>query len=105
MNYLAFMVDYYLYTVSAVIGAYRVVKFDSLLNVEEIYYVKPMRNGGYSCDCWQHNTPTCRHREMMFLFKDTGVLNRGWFYHYESKTWEPPLSINPNSDAWVGWSP
>lgn len=74
-----------LYTVWTVAGGYRVVKFDFLLNVQAVYYIK-----GASCECFQ--AYGCRHRKIVNIFAVTNRTNKGYFYCYDEDTWELPVT-------------
>ena len=69
---------------------YRMVKFDYDFNVQTIYAIYKTKEWG--CSCFQHDKPSCRHRQMISLFISENKVNSGWFFDYERKVWERPLN-------------
>lgn len=80
-----------LYTVWTKAGVYCVVKFDFLLNVQAVYNL-PIHKGRMSCQCFQKDKPSCRHREMVNLFVSYKRINRGYFYCYDKDEWQLPVT-------------
>lgn len=79
-----------LYSVRSTPRGYRMVKFDSLLNVQAVY---EMRRYGLrvGCACFQANKDTCRHRAMVALFVEKKAVDSGRFYDYEQGKWLPAV--------------
>lgn len=78
-----------LYTVRSLPNGFRMVKFDDLLNVLAVYELKQRRV--VHCECFRANTHTCRHREMLEMFKVKKRVNKGWFYNYTTGKWVAPI--------------
>lgn len=68
---------------------HRIVKFDSLLNVEAVYNLDPLGH----CDCPASTRPSCRHRKMMPIFVKAGAVNSDRFLCYETQTWHKPVAL------------
>ena len=68
---------------------YRVVKFDNLFWVEQIYNIA-YRRGRFYCDCPQGmKAHTCRHRDMVPIFNQHKAVDSGKFYDYDNQEWHP----------------
>jgi hypothetical protein len=66
---------------------YAVIKYDSLGIEADIYHVVCSTLGDM-CTCPASQRPTCRHREMVYIFKDTGMMDRETArYNYDTKQW------------------
>jgi len=77
------------YNLKRLPNGYRMVKFDDYLNVESVYTILH-RRGHLYCDCPQGmKSSTCRHRDMIPVFKAKRAIDTGEFYCYETQTWEP----------------
>jgi hypothetical protein len=73
-------------------GGYRMVKFDFLLNVQEVYNIRYSR-GRLHCECFAANKPTCRHRDMIPLFVTKRAVDSLKFYCYETQQWWQPIKM------------
>jgi len=81
----------FVYTVNCNVFKYEVVKFDGLLNVENIYVLSgdPFRHS-LSCPCYQGKFGRCRHRPIINEFIVTNRLNKRWFYDWDNGKWYMP---------------
>lgn len=85
----------FVYTVDSVYHlSYNVVKFDGLLNVEDIHPVTALRGGHTSCECAGGRFGKCRHRPLVILFDFMDRTNKRWFYDYDTKIWYLPINLN-----------
>lgn len=81
-----------LYTCRETRAGYRVVKFDSDVNVEAVYELE--RHPKYiSCTCFRSDKETCRHRQMLEVFRASGAVDKGRFYDYDLARWRRPLKM------------
>ncbi len=69
---------------------FRMAKFDSLYNVEAVYYIRFSR-GRFYCDCPASNKSTCKHRDMIPIFSTHRATDTGKFFCYDTGTWHPPI--------------
>lgn len=69
---------------------YRMVKFDSLFNVEAIYNLRAFR-GKFLCDCPAYKYEMCKHREMIPVFIASNKVNTGEFLCFDTGEWHPPV--------------
>ena len=69
---------------------YRMVKFDSLYNVEAVYYIRSSR-GKFYCDCPAYKHETCKHRSMIPLFIENNGVDTGKFLCFDTGEWFPPV--------------
>jgi hypothetical protein len=66
---------------------YAVIKYDQLGVEGGIYHVVCSTLGDM-CDCPAGQRETCRHREMVYIFKDAGMMDRETArYNYDTKQW------------------
>lgn len=82
-----------LYGLRTTSQGYRIVKFDGDLNIIAIYELT-LRRGYVSCQCFQANKSTCRHRQMIEIFTQQSRADKGWFYAYDTGEWLKPLIHN-----------
>ena len=61
---------------------YRITKFDTDANPEGSYLTD-----GIECDCPAGVRPTCRHRQMLPLFKASPATNGEAFFNFDTSTW------------------
>lgn len=61
---------------------YRITKFDADANPEGSYLTD-----GIECDCPAGVRPTCRHRQMLPLFRASNALNGEAFFNFDQGTW------------------
>jgi hypothetical protein len=81
-----------LYNLKSTPDGYRMVKFDSYLNVEAVYEIL-YRRGRFYCDCPQGaKSSTCKHRDMISMFTGHKAVNSGKFYCQETGAWEPKVN-------------
>jgi hypothetical protein len=83
------MTEYNLYNCYSTPTGHRIVKFDSLLNVEAVYNLDPLGH----CDCPASTRPSCKHRKMMPIFVKAGAVNSDRFLCYETQTWHKPVAL------------
>jgi hypothetical protein len=79
------------YTVDGYMKNYTVVKFDGLLNIEEIYKPKMLNIGLISCDCPGNRWGKCKHRGLIFRFNFEDRTNKRWFYDLDNDRWYMPI--------------
>lgn len=80
------------YTVdTAAYKQYSVVKFDGLLNVENIYTVTMLSSGLISCPCFQGKFGRCRHRPILLEFETERRTDKRWFYDWDEHKWYMPI--------------
>lgn len=66
---------------------YAVIKYDDLGAETGVYHVV-MSTLGDMCDCPASQRPTCRHREMVYIFKDQGMMDKEDVrYSYDAHQW------------------
>jgi hypothetical protein len=85
------MVSDELYQVRRIAAGYRVVKFDSWINILSISHVTgsdPIRR---KCDCPANSNPFCRHRRLVFIFEGANKVDTGWFYDFVEEKWIVPI--------------
>jgi hypothetical protein len=77
-------------------GQYLITKFDKYMNVESSYLVSHDE-----CACPQAHKPTCRHRKMLFVFKQAQHINDGWFLDWNTRKWIEPVNddVDAHNDA------
>src|SRR5690242_10913594 len=63
-------------------GQYIIAKFDKNMELESNYLVSMDE-----CACPRGNRPTCRHRQMLPLFKKHKHVGDGWFLDFHTKLW------------------
>lgn len=79
---------------------YRITKFDTDANPESSYLTD-----GIECDCPAGVRPTCRHRQMLPLFKASKATNGEAFFNFDTSTWiggEESPSDDMDADAIAG---
>lgn len=76
-----------IYSIRTIPVGYRVAKFDDALNFETSYDMPKLHNGVVMCSCPAANRHTCRHRDMLEIFKDEKHIGDGWFYDYDNDQW------------------
>lgn len=76
-----------------------VIKFDRDHEAEGTYIVSkiysPSSPSGslLLCDCFASNKETCRHRQMIKIFKDHNAINSGRTYDFDKKLWFEALGF------------
>lgn len=65
------------------------VKFDDDFNVLTTYSVSEE-----GCSCPAGNKDTCRHREMLQVFKDSDRVGSGWFVDWDKTRWVEPIGVS-----------
>lgn len=71
---------------------YRIVKFDGWFNVVKEYYIyREGRHDSLKCTCPRGLRGGCRHTIVLDIFLKVNRINTGWFYEYETQSWERPI--------------
>ena len=66
-------------------GTFSITKFDKNLEVESNYLVTYD-----SCTCPRSFHRNCRHRAMLYIFKQHKHIGDGWFLDYPTRQWLKP---------------
>jgi hypothetical protein len=75
-------------------GAYVVHKVSEDFEPLDTYYISESSGGGLTCTCPAHK-PWCRHMDVLRKFQAEERVNTTWHYIFDTKTWIPPLTLNP----------
>lgn len=89
----------HLYTIKSTSDTtFSVTKFDLDFNPEgELYHVSVIGAGKQQstiCTCPAGHRTTCRHRQMLDVFKEEERIDSGWFYHFDKRVWIEPISLD-----------
>ena len=78
-----------LYTVAKIASdAFHVIKYDSVLRWEELFYtVKMSSRGNLFCDCQAGRRSDCRHRDMVRLFVKQLKVGSGELFNFDRQEW------------------
>lgn len=82
-----------IYNVKTIPKGYRIVKYDHLLNIERTYEIHRNARGDLKCFCAAGEKPTCRHRDMLFIFLRRDKVNTHWFLNYTTGLWEEHIKV------------
>lgn len=75
-----------IYTVYDKPESFEVVKMDHDFEHIETYHVSKVP-GANVCTCFAGNKDTCRHRQMVEIFREAGKLDSREAYNYDKHKW------------------